>query len=578
MKSRFKIRAALIFAISVPGVALLFWPSAAQRRLNAPALPSGGSRGPIAITFSADGKKAYVAERDTGEVEVLDADSGTSLARIPSGGKEPTSLALVGENRLVVANSFSDSIAILDIEKRAIVRKIEVPGGPWEILAAPDGRAFVSLSRLDTVALIDLETGQVEARIPVGRRPRAMTFAQGNKLLLCANMSGGSVSIIDPAARKEIARVPVDAINLRGIATAGTTVYVTGQRPHAEGSTERPESMWTNVVCKFQIDSGNTRETESATLDSTEFGAADPTGIMARDDFALVALGGAHSLLALDSRSMKPLGRNNAGIVPRGITLRPRSSEAWVANSLSNSITVHDSGSGALKRTITLAVPARQDRGFRGRFLFSSAHLARGGRFSCSSCHPDGSTEGRSWRFDHLKDGAALRNSRGIRGGILLTAPYRWVAKEQDFEEFVNDEVEFLFHSRKLAHGEVHALWEMVNEFDLPPNPHRARGGGFTESAQRGKAVFTGRGECVSCHGGSLAGGTGKQAAIGTAGVNLDVPHLVGAYDTAPYLHDGRAASLEAIFNDHNARNLHGKAHLLTDSELADVLRYVREL
>jgi cytochrome c peroxidase len=58
----------------------------------------------------------------------------------------------------------------------------------------------------------------------------------------------------------------------------------------------------------------------------------------------------------------------------------------------------------------------------------------------------------------------------------------------------------------------------------------------------------------------------------------LDVPHLHGVYDSAPYLHDGRAATLEQVFERHNAARKHGKAHQLTKQELADLLRYVREL
>ena len=61
-------------------------------------------------------------------------------------------------------------------------------------------------------------------------------------------------------------------------------------------------------------------------------------------------------------------------------------------------------------------------------------------------------------------------------------------------------------------------------------------------------------------------------------GVDLDVPHLQGVYDSYPYLHDGRAATLEEIFERYNTDNLHGKAHLLTPEELKDLLEYVREL
>ena len=57
-----------------------------------------------------------------------------------------------------------------------------------------------------------------------------------------------------------------------------------------------------------------------------------------------------------------------------------------------------------------------------------------------------------------------------------------------------------------------------------------------------------------------------------------DVPHLAGAYDTDPYLHDGRARTLEEIFGKYNPQKLHGKAHDLSPAEMQDLLEYVREL
>ena len=44
-----------------------------------------------------------------------------------------------------------------------------------------------------------------------------------------------------------------------------------------------------------------------------------------------------------------------------------------------------------------------------------------------------------------------------------------------------------------------------------------------------------------------MAGGTGRKAWVGTTPAErpLDVPHLIGAYDSAPYLHDGRCLTLE---------------------------------
>src|SRR5262245_7780170 len=63
----------------------------------------GGTRGPSAFLFDREGATAYVAEQDTGQVAVLDMQSGKARAHIPTGGKEPTGLAwLEGDRTLAV--------------------------------------------------------------------------------------------------------------------------------------------------------------------------------------------------------------------------------------------------------------------------------------------------------------------------------------------------------------------------------------------------------------------------------------------------------------------------------------------
>ena len=45
---------------------------------------------------------------------------------------------------------------------------------------------------------------------------------------------------------------------------------------------------------------------------------------------------------------------------------------------------------------------------------------------------------------------------------------------------------------------------------------------------------------------------------------------------TAPYLHDGRAPTLEAIWTLYNPRDQHGHTSDLTKDELNDLIEYLR--
>ena len=57
-----------------------------------------------------------------------------------------------------------------------------------------------------------------------------------------------------------------------------------------------------------------------------------------------------------------------------------------------------------------------------------------------------------------------------------------------------------------------------------------------------------------------------------------DTPSLVEVHRTAPYFHDGRAATLRDIFTVHNEEGRHGSTSELSESELDDLMEYLKSL
>ena len=566
-----------------------------------PKLPQGGTRAPSALLFRPDGKRLYLTEQNENKVTFLDPDSGKIVARIDSGGEQPVALALAPDGKtLAIANSFSGSIGIIDVEKQTLQKQIPLRGMPQGIVIAPSGLAFVSLNQLDQVAVIETQTGSVIKRISVGRHPGALALTPDKTHLLCANM-GGTLSILDMTSQTETARIPVPAINLRGLTVAsdGKSVLLAGQQPHNEQPTDRPEALWSNVLLNVRIgeEGGGGTVERVLNLDKPDYGAADPCGVALdpKGETAFLTLTGTHEVAIVPARlaaagesPIRPAHRLPIGCCPSAITLRPGTSEFWIADHLGNALAVlpatdfSASKTPDMPRRIGLGTPTfSPSLRLRGRFLFASAHLTRGRHFTCESCHPNMGTDGLNWKFVHIKDdGIDLKATRDLRGNLLLTAPYGWGGRDQDFEDFVNHEVVGLLRTRKLVHSEVHALWDLVNETPPMPNPYRNSDGTLTEAALRGKALFAGEAACNKCHEGGQNGGTAKTMWVGTTpeNVRLDVPHLEGAYDTAPYLHDSSAATLEEVFTKGNRKQKHGKTHLLSPAQMQDLLAYVREL
>lgn len=546
-----------------------------------------GNRGAFEVTFTRDGARALVTEFDEGALAVIDVASGKVLHHVSTGGKEPTGVAVTPDGALaVVTNSFSGSVAFVDL-KALKSTTMPLPGAPYDVVLSPDGStAYVSVSQLDHVAIVNVTERKVVGTLPTGRRPRSLALTPDGSVLAVGNFTQGSVSFLDVVNRRRIGEGPTPAVNLRGVAIYpnGRLAYCVAQRAQNERPTETAIGIWSNQ--SFHVrPGGGINGAENIWLDFLGKDVSDPESVVFDPTYSRVFItcSGGHSVNVLPTRQGgDTVTIQNVGAHPKGLAFRPDGKELWVANHLGNDLAVIDPATLKVTRRIDLGPTQRKDPTLLGRFLFSSASIVNGGQFSCNSCHPDGATDGIAWKFVHVRDALGKtmeRNVRSLRGEIADTAPFRWSGAGPELHEFVKEEVHGLLQGPRLSEPEVDAMVTYLASLKLPPNPHRNPDGTMTESALRGKALFTGKAECGTCHAGPKAGG-GRKGWVGTTpeGLALDVPHLAGVYDTYPYLHDGSAATLEEIFSKRNPKKAHGKADALTEAELADLLAYVRQL
>jgi mono/diheme cytochrome c family protein/cytochrome c5 len=106
-------------------------------------------------------------------------------------------------------------------------------------------------------------------------------------------------------------------------------------------------------------------------------------------------------------------------------------------------------------------------------------------------------------------------------------------------------------------------------------------------AAARGRVVFDGAGKCVTCHSGTLL--TDANSTLHPPGDSMAEPEtpsyasrsatkmyrtspLRGAWQHAPYFHDGSAATLEEVAATYNTRRSLG----LTPQEIADLAQYLK--
>jgi cytochrome c peroxidase len=58
----------------------------------------------------------------------------------------------------------------------------------------------------------------------------------------------------------------------------------------------------------------------------------------------------------------------------------------------------------------------------------------------------------------------------------------------------------------------------------------------------------------------------------------FDTPTLIEAWRTAPYFHDGSAATIREVLKERNAEDRHGKTSHLNDEEIEALTAYVLSL
>jgi hypothetical protein len=192
----------------------------------------------------------------------------------------------------------------------------------------------------------------------------------------------------------------------------------------------------------------------------------------------------------------------------------------------------------------------------------------RASQLSCAACHAEGLDDAHVW----TTSGHGPRRTPSLRGGISHTAPFGWTG---DFAGLDNAIVEF--------------TKERLGVNDLPPEVIAAVGGWLDKlpalsvpaqdaaAAVSGKELFESELGCAACHSGAQL--TNNQTMDVGSGGAYQVPSLLGLPLRAPYMHDGCAADLEALFADAAcARSGHAQLGSLDGERRSQLLAYLRSL
>ncbi|MCC6777747.1 MAG: hypothetical protein IT537_14130 [Hyphomicrobiales bacterium] len=168
----------------------------------APHTLKSGPDGLIYITCESSAVVAVIDPRTNAVIDAIDSGSinGHRLIIAPDG------------QRLYTENEEDAEISVIDLPRRKLIGKIKTPRPLAGIAISADGRTLVAVDDAEpTLFLIDAEAGRVRQEVPLEGVPKAAQiarYAPDNSLIGVTSLNAGTVSLVDPAFRWQIA-IPV---------------------------------------------------------------------------------------------------------------------------------------------------------------------------------------------------------------------------------------------------------------------------------------------------------------------------------------------------------------------------------
>ncbi len=573
---------------------------------------------PHGVAVSSDGERLAVTGRDGDRVLLLDAATLETVETLPT-GYEPLAAAF----RPLMARNDSLGGAAEAAEKSTLQ-----PGEGGGTGSRQENLYTVNGTSGDLSILTPGRPGQ-SLRLRAGTSPYGLAVAADGRLLAVANrmadpgpprrVPASEVTLVDLTRNRVTDRRKLVSAHLsEGIALSsdGSFALVGAVRVrNLLPLTQVARGAVMNSVLVYLETKPDGRTVQFPLGDVNSY-FADPSGVVLTPDdrIAFVAAGGANIVIAVDVEALQNLvqgsgkseiasvGENlalSAGYIlariptgenPRQMVLSPEGGLLYVAERLNDSIAVIDVKSLTLTGRIDLGGPKELTPERRGERVFSNASVTFQGQFSCRSCHPDGHHDGLVYDFDIDGIGRNLLETRSLRG-IRDTAPFKWNGKNPDLATQCGPRFALvLTRSDPFPPEDLQDLVRYIESIPLPPvrlpkSLAKAREEGrkiFHRAETKKGAEIPVADRCPTCHREPLFTdrlmADVESGAPTDSGRSFDAPHLLGIAASGPYLHDGRALSLEEIWTRFNPNDTHGVTNDLDKVQLNDLILYLRSL
>lgn len=560
------------------------------------------------ITASSDGK-IILSNKGTNTVDIFTPDFKNRVASITFDAT-PTGLEVKGD-RLYVA-SFNSALgigklSIVNLADNTIIATNTVGSGTNTPTLSPDGKRLYVLNQFaDQLVELDPESGAVKRSIKMLREPKGAVITPDGKYMFVTNFLpaqradidyvAADISIVDLESFTKIKDIKLanGSNALRGITITpdGKMVMVSHNLGRFQVPTSQLQQGWMNTSAMSIIDVETQTYAGAVVLDEPTRGAAGIWDIKATGDKIIVSHSGTHDLSVIDYKAFVDKLKNYKGDVealsydlrflyglrervaltgngPRNMALI--ADKLYIPTYFSDTLNIMSLSDNSLS-IVPLVVNRNETKVQLGEKIFNDALYCFQQWQSCNGCHPgDARTDGMNW--DLMNDG--IGNSKNCKSllyshptppsmisGIRASAE---LAVRRGFQHIQFFEVPEEF---------AVATDEYLKSLQAVPSPY-LENGELSAKAQRGRKVFE-KLKCDECHSGPYY--TDLQMHRIGEDVEFekgwDTPTLREVWRTAPYLFDGRAATMREVFEVHK----HGINRKMSSSELDELVEYVNSL
>jgi YVTN family beta-propeller protein len=559
--------------------------------------PEKRSSSPIAIT--SDGSILLVVNPDSNSLSLVETDSLEVVSEIEVGLDPRTASVDVLGKIAVTANRWSGSISVIDLEKREIVGEVPVGAFPWGVLLSQDGsQAYVACEASDWIAIVDLGQLEVTDRINVEARPNGLALSRDGSMLYATHLLTARVSVINlpSGVVKEVIPTWVDGNLSQSIVLhpEETKAYMPLTRSNTTNMRLSFDTTVFPLVTVVDLEAGEMLHREIISLPEADrpVGLPYDAAFLPDGSKLYVANAASNDVSVIDMSTGLRAAHIVVGDNPRGVVMSPDGQRAYVNNTLAGTVSVIDTDKDEVTEVIEVTKIPLPPILLNGKRIFHSSRdpdLSKESWMSCNTCHWEGEHDGRTWTFSF----SGPRNTTSLLG-MINTYPLRWSAEwdESADSEFAITEEQF---GEGLLAGEMHptleepnagrssdldALAIFIDSLEFLPNLYS---GEFDpQILEQGEGLFFDETiGCAECHPPTYytdfevhdVGTAGGPAEV--LGPLIDTPTLLSLSRSAPYLHDGSAATLLDVLTTSNPEDLHGVTSQLTTDQLEALIVFM---